>query len=110
MYEVRFLDGVEAVYRRLPPEIKAVAKEALKALKANPLSGKPLEGDLKELYSLRFMRYRIVYAIDMAEKVVWVYGIGHRSKIYEYMTEMIGLLRGKQAETRSTHCREQTDD
>ena len=95
MYAVRFLEGVEETYRRMPPELKAAAKETLKALKLNPLLGKPLEGDLEEYRSLRFMRYRIVYRIDIGKKVVWVYGIGHRSRIYEYMTEMIGLLRGK---------------
>lgn len=93
MYAVRFFAGVEETYRRMPPELKTAAKEALKALKANPLLGKPLEGDLAEFRSVRFLRYRIVYRIDIGEKVVWVYGIGHRSRIYEYMTEMIGLLR-----------------
>ena len=77
MYAVRFFAGVEETYRRMPPELKTAAKEALKA---NPLLGKPLEGDLAEFRSVRFLRYRIVYRIDIGEKVVWVYGIGHRSR------------------------------
>lgn len=53
-------------------------------LSREPLSlGKPLKGMFKGLYRYRFGSYRIIYAVDMAQKTLSVLRVGHRKKIYD---------------------------
>ena len=93
MFTVKYTGDVRETYRNLPPEIKAIAKEALNGIKDNPFAGKPLTGELLEYYSIRCKRYRVVYKIDGTNKTAIVYAIGHRSNIYEYMA---ALVKGEQ--------------
>jgi mRNA interferase RelE/StbE len=51
-------------------------------LAENPISGKPLKGQLKGQFSLRFGDYRIIYVIDYAKKEVIVTSVGPRGRIY----------------------------
>ena len=89
MYAVKLSRWVRELCKTLPPEIKREARESLKELAADPFVGKPPERELAGSYSLRFMRYRIIYKIDAVQKRVTVTGIGHRSSIYETMTKLI---------------------
>jgi mRNA interferase RelE/StbE len=44
--------------------------------------GKPLIGKYKGLYRYRYGNYRILYEIDLANSLVIINKIGHRSNIY----------------------------
>jgi len=54
----------------------------INTLADNPYSGKPLKGDKKGCYSLRYGDYRIIYEIYPSEKVVIIIRIGNRKDIY----------------------------
>ena len=56
--------------------------KCIDSLTEDPYSGKPLKGDKKGCYSLRYGDYRIIYEIHSAPKVVHVIRIGHRKEIY----------------------------
>jgi mRNA interferase RelE/StbE len=45
-------------------------------------SGKPLLGEWKGCYSIRTMRYRIIYEIFHSKQMVYILKIGHRKDVY----------------------------
>lgn len=55
----------------------------LRAICNDPFSGKKLEGDLKDYYSVRVPPYRIVYEIYKKELIIIVIRIGHRQGVYK---------------------------
>ena len=83
---------VAEVIRHLPPDVKRSVKQALRVLSADPSAGEPLRRELEGLLKYRVRRYRIVYAPDRSRRVLKVFGVGHRSAIYEQVAE---TLRGK---------------
>lgn len=89
MYAVKLTEWVKEICKRLPPEIKREAKTSLKELATDPFVGKPLERELTGSYSFRFMRYRIIYEINIEKQEISVTGIGHRSSIYETMAALM---------------------
>jgi len=82
-YKVRLTSFANRIAKKFSPEIKKAAKAALKELSQNPFSGKELQAELSGFRSCKFLRYRIVYKIDVKEKVIVVWAIGHRRDIYE---------------------------
>lgn len=45
--------------------------------------GKRLHGDLKEKFSLRVGKMRIIYTVSEKDKVVYVIAIGPRRSVYQ---------------------------
>jgi mRNA interferase RelE/StbE len=86
-YQVKFTVQASNVTKRLPPEIKKAAKEALKQLAGNPELGKELQAELAGFRSYRFNRYRIVFKVAPEKKVIVVWAVGHRRDIYENFSE-----------------------
>ncbi len=82
-YKIRITVSANNAAKKLNPEIKKAAKAALKELAENPFLGKELQAELSSFRSYRFMRYRIVYRVDVESKLVIVWAIGHRRDIYE---------------------------
>jgi mRNA interferase RelE/StbE len=74
---------VAEVVRRLPPEIKAGVRSAIRALCLDPGSGEPLLRELSGLWKYRVRRYRIVYEVDRAHRTLRVYAVAHRRSVYE---------------------------
>jgi len=89
---------VAEVIRHLPPDVKRSVKHVIRALSVNPESGDPLRRELEGLWKYRVRRFRVVYAIDRADHVLRILAVGHRSEIYEDMTERI---RRRQTENSS---------
>lgn len=56
--------------------------EALTRLETEPTTGKPLQGPLVGLRSLRVGDIRIVYRFEAAQLLVFVLDIGRRGKAY----------------------------
>lgn len=83
MYQIKITPFASRAVKKLSPEIKKAAKAALKEFAENPYLGKELQSELSGFLSYRFMRYRIVYRTDAREKLIIVWGIGHRRDIYE---------------------------
>jgi len=72
----------ERFYDKLQKNIKTRVREALLGLETQPLGGKRLHGELKENYSLRVGKIRIVYTVSEKDKTIYIIAIGLRKTIY----------------------------
>jgi len=92
-FQVKVISHANEVGKKLNPEIRKTAKAAVKELALDPYLGKELQTELSGFWSLRFLRYRIIYSIDIQKKVIITWAIGHRRDIYqafnEYMTKAV---------------------
>ena len=76
---------VAEVIRALPPDVKRGVKAAIRALSADPSGGESLQGDLARLMKYRVRRYRVVYEIVRAGRVLRIVAVGHRRSVYELL-------------------------
>lgn len=83
---------VRNLIRNLPPPVKRKVRAALTDVLDDPDCGKPLEGELKGLWSLRVGRHRVIYRPDDAGAEI--VAIGPRVTIYEETARHI--LRNRQ--------------
>ena len=67
---------------KLPREYQKAVYYSLKSLETNPYSGKKLEDEVKDKYSLRVGVYRILYQIFKKELVILVVSVAHRKEAY----------------------------
>lgn len=72
----------ESDFARLPNTEKKKIMKKLAILGTEPLDGKPLQGELAGLYSLRAWPYRIIYQFQKPDKVI-VHYISHRQGAYK---------------------------
>jgi len=86
-YQVKVTAHANEAGKQLNPEVRKAAKTALKDLALNPYTGKELQAELSGFWSLRFLRYRIIYKVDIQQKIIVVWAIGHRRNIYEAFNE-----------------------
>lgn len=56
--------------------------EAVKLITKNPLAGKPLQAYYKGKYSFRVGNIRIIYAVDLKNKIIIILKIKHRGEVY----------------------------
>lgn len=56
---------------------------ALKDIKEDPFIGKPLKRELSGLYSFRVSVYRIIYKINLKDKIIIILTAGHRAVVYQ---------------------------
>jgi len=80
-YSVPLSRQAERFYKKLRENVKAQVRENLIDLENQPRTGKRLHGDLKENYSLRVGKLRIVYTISEKEKTVYIVAIGPRKTV-----------------------------
>lgn len=80
---------VAAVIRHLPPDVKRSVKAALRTLSADPEAGAPLVRELSGLWKYRVRRFRIVYEVDRARRILRIMAVGHRRRVYEDVAELI---------------------
>lgn len=76
---------VAEVIRALPPDVKRGVKAAIRALSADPSAGEPLQGQLAGIMKYRVRRYRVVYEIVRAGRVLRIVAVGHRRSVYELL-------------------------
>ncbi len=86
-FQVKVTSHANEAGKKLNPEIRKAAKAALKELTLNPYLGKELQAELSGFWLLRFLRYRIIYRVDVPQKIIVVWAIGHRRDIYEAFNE-----------------------
>jgi mRNA interferase RelE/StbE len=70
---------------KLPQNIRKTIKNAIETrLIMDPVQfGKPLRYSLSGLRSLRVGDYRIIYTINLKQKLVSILSIAHRREVYE---------------------------
>ena len=69
------------------PDLRQSIKYALRTLCEDPGAGEPLRRELEGLWKYRVRRFRIVYAIDPARRVLQVVAVGHRRTVYETLSD-----------------------
>lgn len=83
-YEVTWTPTALRAIERLPEKVaSAVVEFAYGALAQNPQRvGHALRFELEGLYATHRGDYRVVYEIDVTDRVVTVVAVDHRGKIY----------------------------
>lgn len=84
---------VADVIRHLPPEAKRGIKVAIRALSGNPALGEPLQRELEGFLKYRVKRFRIVYALDRARRIIRIVAVGHRRVVYEELADLVRRSR-----------------
>ncbi len=75
-------DQVTALIRNMHPSLKKRVRAALKAILADPSSGKALRSELAGLQSYRVGTFRIIYRVVSGKNVELV-AVGPRKRIYD---------------------------
>lgn len=78
----------EDVYKDLEGLDKPLRKKIVERIKEylakDPVSlGKPLTGQFAGMHRYRYGDYRVIYAIDMPEKVIKILKVRHRKEVYQ---------------------------
>jgi mRNA interferase RelE/StbE len=85
-FRIVYLEGVVTEdIPALPTAMAAMIRRAINSrLTVDPIAyGKPLRHSLKGRWRLRVGDWRVVYLIDLPQRVVTVTAIKHRKDIYE---------------------------
>ena len=82
-YTVLVSNQAEKFYKKLRKNVRARVREALISLESQPQAGKRLHGELRENFSLRVGKLRIVYYVSEKDKIIYVIAIGSRKTIYK---------------------------
>jgi mRNA-degrading endonuclease RelE of RelBE toxin-antitoxin system len=90
-YRPVYEPGARDLIRHLPPAVKGAIKRAIESLRDDPYAGKPLRFELESYRSLRRSKYRVIYRVRAAERVVEIHYFGPRRDVYELFRH---LLRG----------------
>lgn len=80
---VAFSKDAQRQYKHLPKPQQTKIHKKLIGLAQNPYTGKKLEGELKNLFSLRAWPYRILYEINENEQRIEIHKIAHRQGVYK---------------------------
>ena len=83
-YDLIWNEGVLKDLKALDRKTVGSLVDSIKTrLAGSPLTlGKPLKGVFKGLYRYRLGDYRVIYALDRADKKVIILHIKHRSEAY----------------------------
>jgi len=86
MHKVVLLPKAEKTYARADVALARKLAKCFKVLEQDPLRHpniKPLTGLLKGFFRFRAGDYRIVYAVDVRDQMVYVVRIAHRREAYQ---------------------------
>jgi mRNA-degrading endonuclease RelE of RelBE toxin-antitoxin system len=82
-YNVVLSRQTERFFKKLEGKDKSTVRECLISLEVDAYAGKRLHGDLKENFSLRVGKLRIIYSVSEKDRVVSVIAIGPRRSVYQ---------------------------
>jgi mRNA interferase RelE/StbE len=92
LYHLRIPASLEALVRRLHPEVKRKIRAGLDRIRSDPTVGKQLRDELAGLRSFQVGRFRVVYQVA-SKRLIELVAIGPRRTIY---AETLRLLRREQ--------------
>ena len=78
--EIRESDNFKRVSRKLDPSIKTKVKKIILKIIENPEIGKPMRYDRKGTRELYLKPFRISYAYDPEQKILYLLDIYHKKK------------------------------
>ncbi|MFN7016331.1 MAG: type II toxin-antitoxin system RelE family toxin [Fimbriimonadales bacterium] len=82
-YTVQILPRAQRQLAKLPAEAYVRVRDALRALAENPRPSGCLKLVGREGWRLRVGRYRVIYEIDDASRIVTILDVAHRRDIYQ---------------------------
>lgn len=82
MYEIRLHPQAARAYRRLQGPMRARVRDSIDALAVEPRPSGVIKLAGRDDFRIRVGDYRIVYAVDDAERIVLVARIAHRRDVY----------------------------
>jgi len=82
-YNILLSHKFDKDFSRLERALQDRVVDGLRELKENPHAGKQLRGKIKELWSWRIGKYRILYQIQEDKLLVFVISVRHRKHVYE---------------------------
>jgi mRNA-degrading endonuclease RelE of RelBE toxin-antitoxin system len=82
-YTVVLSRQAERLFKKLERNDKTNVSGCLISLEEDAYAGKRLHGDLKENFSLRVGKPRIIYSVSEKDKVVNIIAIGPRRSVYQ---------------------------
>ncbi len=88
-YRIRFTPTAVASIRHLHPSVKQTVREAIRGLRADPLTGHPLSFELAGFRSLRVLRYRVIYRMHDPDRALEIHMVGPRKDIYEVFQQLL---------------------
>jgi mRNA interferase RelE/StbE len=83
MYKLIISPRAKKELKKLKDTHKIAMVSVLDEIKEDPFSGKPLTRELTGRLSFRVGVYRIIYKVNMKDKIVNVLSAGHRGTIYK---------------------------
>jgi len=84
IYQVKYTNEAHKDIKKNPDKDKNKIIEAIKIIIKNPLAGKPLQAYYKGKYSFRVGNIRIIYTVDLKDKLIIVLKIKHRKEAYRF--------------------------
>lgn len=82
-YNILLSHKFDRDFSKLERTLQDRVVDGLRELKENPHAGKQLRGKLKDLWSWRIGKYRILYQIQNDKLLVFVISVRHRKHVYE---------------------------
>ena len=82
-YNILLSHKFDKDFSKLERALQDRVVDGLRELKENPHAGKQLRGKIKELWSWRIGKYRILYQIQEDKLLVFVISVRHRKHVYE---------------------------
>ncbi len=82
MFQLRISPKAERQIKRLKKQYQLEIIGIMNEIKEDPLLGKPLSRELSHRLVHKFRAYRIIYKVNLQDKVVDILDADHRGKIY----------------------------
>ena len=82
-YSLLLSNKFDREFSQLEKAVQDRVVEALRELNENPQAGKQLKGKLKNLWSWRLGKYRILYQIQEEKLLIFAISVRHRKHVYE---------------------------
>ena len=82
MYKVRLTAKARRQLKNLSKQNRLSVGEIIEDIKDNPLIGKSLGRELSRKYAYRVGVYRVIYKVNLEDKLVDILDADHRRKIY----------------------------
>ncbi len=83
MFKLKIADEAKIKLKQISKEKQITFGEIFEEIRDNPLIGKPLTKELTKRFSYKIGSYRIIYLINIKDKVVTITSAGHRGTIYK---------------------------
>lgn len=83
MYNIKITAQAKKELKLIKQTHESAINLAIEDIQEDPFAGKPLNRELTGHYSYRVGAYRIIYKVNLKDKIVIILTAGHRATIYQ---------------------------